>query len=804
MAIACQKSFLTALVGLSASAATAVASDEQLEEVLVTARRTVENAQDVPVTVVALQAERLASHDINTLEKLADALPDLILTRGNSGSGLDLSLRGIGPNFSSIGIEQSVAVVVDGVYYGQGRVIDAALVDLDRIEVLKGPQALFFGKNSSAGVISISTTNPGPQFEAQARLGYEFITQNPQGELVLSGPITDELGLRLAIWGQDMLGGYVHNDAPPGTYTTVDAATLASTVHFVPAPDNRDLPAENTAVARLTATYRPREAVTVTVKASAERDEQGGTSWNDRVWKCPGGYSTFPGSVGLQCSAGFEIAQNPVPPDIAATQIDLGRDGGQLYTRYDSRALTAQVDAQHGPLAITSIANYQHFDYASNSDYDFTAVPSIWAGQHNSYRAFSEELRARADAGAALHFLAGLYFQSTALSFAQSVLFAGSENSLAAPAERYLSLLKDSATTGQTWSGYGQVTWNFQPEWEFAAGARYLRETKSSYLVQPYVNPFLTALYAQDDRLAADQFFRNISPEVTLSWKPTPATMFYAAYRTGYKSGGFSNSAGDIVGSAGVADLTFKPEIARGAEVGIKATGPNRTLRVNADLYHYRFTDLQVEFFDAENFALISTNAGAALSEGAELEVEYLPPVLRGVTLHGTLDYTLAHYGRFIGPCYAGQTQAQGCVILGPPPDRAALQDLSGKPTADAPHWTGTVGAEFDRRLGSSLTLGGSIDVRLSSRYSVSPFAQPLDVQSSYASVEATLRVGAVGSRWQVALIGRNLTNRFIVTYATDLPSTGTAPGGVTGRLADQYGLFAPARTVELQLTCRL
>ena len=804
MAIACQKSFLTVLVGLSASGATAVASDEQLEEVLVTARRTVENAQDVPVAVTALSAERLANHDINTLEKLADALPDLILTRGNSGSGLDLSLRGIGPNFSSIGIEQSVAVVVDGVYYGQGRVIDEALVDLDRIEVLKGPQALFFGKNSSAGVISLSTANPGPRFEAQARIGYEFITQNPQGELVLSGPITDELGLRLVIWGQDMLGGYVHNDAPPGTYTTVDAATLASTAHFVPAPANRDLPGENTAIARLTATYRPGEAVTVTVKASAERDEQGGTSWNDRLWKCPGGYSTFPGSVGLRCGDGFEIVQNPVPPDIAATQIDLGRDGGQLYAQYESRALTAEVDAKRGPLEITSIANYQHFDYASNSDYDFTAVPSIWAGQHNSYRAFSEELRARTDAGGGLNFLGGLYYQSTALSFNQSVLFAGSENSLAAPADRYLSLLKESATTGETFSGYGQATWTLPPEWEFAAGARYLRETKSSYLIQPYVNPFLTALYAENDRLAADQFFRNISPEVTLSWKPTPATTFYAVYRTGYKSGGFSNSAGDIVNSAGVRDLTFKPETARGAEVGIKATLEDRTLRVNADIYHYRFTDLQVEFFDAQNFALISTNAGAAISEGVELELQYLPTVLRGVSLHGTLDYNLARYGRFVGPCYAGQTQAQGCVILGPPPDRAALQDLSGKPTADSPHWTGAVGAEFERRLGTRLELGGSVDVRLSGRYSVSPFAQPLDVQSSYASVDATFRVGEIGSRWQVALIGRNLTNRFIVTYATDLPSTGTTPGGVTGELADQYGLFAPARTVQLQLTYRL
>jgi iron complex outermembrane receptor protein len=315
------------------------------------------------------------------------------------------------------------------------------------------------------------------------------------------------------------------------------------------------------------------------------------------------------------------------------------------------------------------------------------------------------------------------------------------------------------------------------------------------------VNPFLAGLYAANERLSAHQFFRNVSPEATLSWKPTPATMLYAAFRTGYKSGGFSNSADDVVNSAGVEDLTFKPETVQGAEVGVKATLADRTLRVNANLYHYRFADLQVEFFNAQNFALISTNAGAAISEGVELEVEYLPPVLRGVSLHGSVNYNVAQYQRFIGPCYTGQTQAQGCDITGPPPDRAALQDLRDKPTADSPKWTGTIGADYEWPVGAGVALGGSVDVRFSSRYSVSPFAQPWDVQSSYASVDAAVRLRAVG--WEVALIGKNLTNRFIVAYATDLPSTGSAPGGIVGQFADQYAVFAPARTVLLQLTYR-
>jgi len=164
------------------------------------------------------------------------------------------------------------------------------------------------------------------------------------------------------------------------------------------------------------------------------------------------------------------------------------------------------------------------------------------------------------------------------------------------------------------------------PAWELAAGARYTHETKSSYFIQPYVNPFFAGLYAANDRLSSEQRFHNLSPEVTLSWKPGPRAMLYVAFRTGYKSGGFSNSADDVVNSGGVQDLSFRPETARGVEAGLKATLLERTLRVNADAYRYRFIDLQVDFFNAQNFALITTNAGAALSEGVEVQAEYLPP----------------------------------------------------------------------------------------------------------------------------------------------------------------------------------
>lgn len=774
------------------------AAASELDEVIVTARKIPEAARNAPVAVTVLSSERIHNYNVDSLEQVAAITPGLIVTRGNSGSGADFSLRGIGSNFSSIGIEQSVAIVVDGVYYGQGRVIDEGFLDLERIELLKGPQSLFFGKNSTAGVISIATANPGPKFEAKGRVGYEVVSSNPLGEVVMSGPITDTLGVRLVAAGQKMLGGYVRNRANAGTYATIDAATGSLTAHSVPAPGNRDLPDESFALSRLTAIYKPAEDFQVSLKATVDHNEQGGTSWNDRLWKCPSGTSTFPGSSGESCDDTFDISQNPAPRDIAATRKDMGRKEGALYALYDSYSVTAQVDKDLAATTLTSVSNYQRFRYSSNSDYDFTSVPAIWADQHNTYRAFSQEARARTRFDAPLNFLFGGYFQETQVHFAQAAIFFGSENSLAVdPANRYVSVAKRSATGGRTWAGYGQAIWNFLPEWELTAGARYTEEKKDSFFIQPYVNPFFALLYAENRRLVAQQEFSDTSPEATLSWKPRQDLMIYVAYKTGYKSGGFSNSANDVVGGAGVANIAFEPETVEGAEAGLKTLLLDRRLHLAVNAYRYRFSDLQVDFFNAQNFALITTNAGSAISEGVEIEGEYRPPRLNGSRIRGALAYNRAHYGRYIGPCYAGQTRAQGCNVG----DSAPLQNLSGKPTADSPRWSGMLGIDHDVQLGQGLVLGVSTDLRYSDTYSVSPFAQPLDRQSSYVNVDAAVRLRTIDNRWKLEAIGKNLTDNFVVTYASDMPSTGTPPGGETGQLADQFALFAPARSVTLQLT---
>ena len=146
-------------------------------EIVVTARKREESLQDVPVAVSAFDEKLIQNRDITSVEKIAAIAPNFNVGRASNGSGAQLTLRGIGSSSTSIGIEQSVAVVVDGAYYGQGRVIQEGFFDLQRVEVLKGPQALFFGKNATAGVISITSADPGPNPEFMLRGGYEFQAQ---------------------------------------------------------------------------------------------------------------------------------------------------------------------------------------------------------------------------------------------------------------------------------------------------------------------------------------------------------------------------------------------------------------------------------------------------------------------------------------------------------------------------------------------------------------------------------------------------------------------------------------------------
>src|SRR5688572_14706195 len=176
-----------------------VQASRVIEEIIVSARKRDESLQDVPVAVTGITDEQLKQYNVSNLSKMAQMTPQLFVAESMSGNGGSLSLRGIGTSSTSAGFDQAVSIYVDGLQYDRGFVLSQGYFDLARVEVMKGPQALFFGKNSTAGVISLVSADPGDELELSGRVGHEFYADENWYEAVASGPITESFGARLAL-----------------------------------------------------------------------------------------------------------------------------------------------------------------------------------------------------------------------------------------------------------------------------------------------------------------------------------------------------------------------------------------------------------------------------------------------------------------------------------------------------------------------------------------------------------------------------------------------------------------------------
>ncbi len=821
-----------AAIGLALIDAAPVSA--QVAEVVVTARKREENIQNIPVAVTAISGAQVEAFNLTSVEQVASQTPQLIIARGTSGSGADITMRGIGASSENIGIEQSVSVNVDGVYYGQGRAIDEGVFDVSSIQVLKGPQALFYGKNATAGAVAIQTNDPGSKREGSLTAGYEFNAQEPYVEGILSGPVTDTFGLRLAFHYSDQQAGYLRNTALASTYHTFDVATGNANSYPVDAPP-KYLGEAQDALVRLTAKWTPTPRLTVTGKFTFDDHSTNNNSDNTVNVYCPLGVPQT--EVGLPnatpCGQHFYAAQPAIPGVLAAVPGSLeGAGGGADFEHYRDYNAYLRVNYEADWITLTSTNGYQKLWNAWADNQNFTAAPLVYGAEHFGWEQFSTEERFNTKLKGPINFAGGFYFQTTSLDFRQNVDFAGAQNTAAPPQDEFAAYTKFSRTTGHTYAVFGQAVWDIIPKVELTAGARYTHELKDSFFLQPYVNPTLNFLFVQYDPgnpatiVRAKQTFNNVSPEVTLTYKPTPDITLYGAYKTGYKSGGFSNSAILSTGTL-PSDLQFRPETASGGEVGVKTTLFDRQLRIDADAFYFNYSNLQVDFFNTPTFNYVTLNAASARTYGVEATVDYAPRAMPGLRLHFDGAYDNSRYQQFTAPCSpAGITYEQGCNLLrlvapsgsysfspdcgGGETANCNFMNVDGRPTALAPKWTGVFGIDYQRPLNDKLRVGISVNARVSSGYIANPFpssvALQVDHQDAFGTLDAALSLSSADHHWTVSLIGRNLTNTFIQLGDAGLPLSGgttgcrqaTCPAG--NLISDQAAVVANPRTVAIQL----
>lgn len=762
-----------------------------IQDIVVTARKRAETAQTTPLAITALSAEHLDQYAINSLEQVAATTPQLQISRAVSGSGANISLRGIGSSFSSVGIEQSAAIIVDGVYFGSGRALNDGLFDSSRIEILKGPQALFFGKNATAAAISVTTNDPTDKFSAMARVGYEFGAKNLSGEGYVSGALSETLSARLAVRYSNMFGGYYRNGAQPSTYTTFDAATFTSS-SVMGRPSDYWGPQEKQGLGRLTLKWTPTERLTARLKVYGNTTKANDSAWN-AVPICAG--ATMQLAPTQSCNNDFiRYAENP--PAVIGSQLLAGN--GTLGNKYWSYGATAIVDYTLDNVDITSVSNYNKFKNTSSPSYHGESPfngggGGGWGTEITASRAVSSEIRLLTKFDSPINLMIGAYYQDTHFTFNADDAFGGVRNS-ADPKHDYITVIKNSFTNGKTLAAFGQVTWKITPELELDAGIRYTHETKDSFFIQPYANPlFVPGFYLPNVPVTANQTWNNWSPDITFKWQPHSNIMVYGGYKTGYKSGGFSNST-IYNGNTPPGGLEFEPETVKGFEGGIKTTLFDNQFRFNVGLYRYQYNDLQIDFFNSAIVALVTTNAGAAVTKGIEIETQWSPRSIPSFDIHGTLNYNRARYKDYQGPCWTGQTPALGCNVTGP--GGVPFQNLSGKPTANAPEWTASFGFAYNFPIQDGLEARVSADGRYSDRYNFTSVYDPIGFQKAYIVVDAMASVATSDARWEFALIAKNLTNKRYIGTSWEITNSPAAPNKV-----DLIGFGNIPRTVEARIT---
>lgn len=739
-------------------------------EIVVTARRREERLIDVPVSVTAITSDELERYKADTLEKVGELTPGVVIGAIKHASGGSIAVRGISSSPATVGFEQAVQVNIDGIPISNGRVVGLGFFDLERVEVLKGPQALLFGKNNTAGVIALVSADPTSELSGFARVGYEFVADEIIGEAAVSGPLTDTLGARLAVRARHMKG-WMYNTSRAMPNPFFPAYPLDD-------PDHRL--GDKEISGRLTLKYEPTPDLDVTLKVHGSHAEDDGFGLGQQViGGCLDDQPIMFGRVDPfgECERDNRTQMGQPHPEILANGPDPEGPRGEMDTVVGS--LNASYDLGWGDL--TSTTGYVWWDAKASGAGSAESFAQLFGSEPQTVNSFTQEVRLLTAFDSPFNVMVGGFYQDFDFDYSQDVklldpLSFNPANGL------FIAWLRPGYTHGKTYSVFAQAIYRPSPQWEIAGGARYTAERKNSFSINEYaVFPGFPQGKSLSDRFKDS----NISPELTVTYHPTDRTTIYGAYKTGFKSGGFALS-GTIQTNTRASDLDFDSETARGFELGAKGQFLGNRLRLELVGYRYKFEDLQVTSYNPESISFTFSNVASMKQRGLDFQATY--QAHENLQLRTAVNYNRNRFGRYFGPCYGLQTPDLGCNITPGP-----AQDLTGRPPARSPDWAGNAGLTGDMPLGNAMKVSLSSDLFYTSGYWASETLAPTTRQDGFVRWNAGLRLLDEGERWELGLIGRNLTNKYYLLQAQDK----------TGRAGDQKGTVARGREIMVQGTVR-
>ncbi|PZQ63434.1 MAG: hypothetical protein DI570_09010 [Phenylobacterium zucineum] len=731
--------------------AAAQEASSTIDELVVTAQKRAENVQDVPLSITAVKGETLEAMRVNQPQQLTVIDPSVRFKQSLSNSASGFLIRGIGTSSFSAGIEQSISTVVDGVVLADPGSL-STLADVERVEILRGPQGMLFGKNASAGLVHFITRRPVLDDNG----GQVRVEVGERGErnfeAIGNVAVSDDAALRLVVVHNER-DGIIKNAARSG--------------------DDAD-PREVTGAA-LKFLWKPSEALTVFAIADVSQSD---TFCCASTWR-----KVTPGYAPAVVNAQYGIHAGPKNLTVAAN--------GDFYGSSRTEGLALHLDYELGDYTISSISAYRKARRTGFYDGDLTTVSYIDTnGGAGETEWFTQELRLTSPIGERFDYVLGLYyFDSTADSEitqrGQLTWIVPASNGQVVrvvptqPAGTIFQTSTFNTISSKSYAAFGQATLHVTDKLDIIGG---LRGTHDDVGLNYRRDPVPGTVFIPGS--VALRFGQSIKND-NLSWRIGPRYNFtseimgYATVSRGYKGPGFSGLGATVFG----ANQRVLPEIPTSYEIGLKSTFLDRRLLVNVSAYNTKVRDFQAQVSDLSSPTYSSriTNAGSIRTKGVEFNLVARPVTDLSVTFGGA--YTHARYLDFNGvQCYFGQPKvAQGGPCTAPPANPASIDgffNAKGLRLAAVPTWVLGSTVSYERQVSEQVRAFGQVNWNWQSDTNYSANGDPGTIQKAYSLVGGRVGVSGPDDRWTFAIFATNLFDKRWAAQITPSPVTTLNPGG--------------------------
>jgi iron complex outermembrane recepter protein len=709
-----------------------------LGEVIVSARRRAENAQDVPIPLTALSGDALDEQGVYRIEDLNERLPSLNAQFGNPRQS-SFAVRGLGNNPANDGLESSVGIYLDDVYLGRPGMANQDLIDIDQVSLLRGPQGTLFGKNTTAGVLAFTTLapsfTPGAVIEGSAgNYGYYQLRG------AVTGPLEDDVLAGRFSYAKTVRDGYI------------DDVT-----------DGRRLNGVDRQAFRTQFLFKPNESLSVRVIGDYEEENSPcciSVLYNE---------GPNDGAL-LKAHLAAANATEIFDPNFSSTSIN---DPQYMEVRQGGGSVQANWGFDGG-YNLTSITAYRSWHFLPTNDADGTSASAlINAGQEVDDEQWSEELRVASPTGKPLDWVAGLYYfyqYQDNLAFTQYGPSAHALYGLPAFYNNAYSQVRSFPETN-SYAAFGQATWHLSSQWSVTAGVRETDEEKTSHIERnpPIGSPGIDLVLPTYSSGPLGLHDDTVSWLASLSYQIDPDLLAYASASRGAKAGGINESV--PVGKLPVTSLYVSPETANDYELGLKSTWLDQHLLVNANLFWTQVHDYQATQLEQSSpgvFVQTLTNIGGVRTRGVETELT--AKAAEGVAFDLNASYNEAVYTSYENaPCSVEASLAGEKVC-----------NLTGQQVVGAPRWIVNPDLRLEQAVAGGVTTYGIIGYSWRSSFFGTFDNSEYAVVKSYGLLN--LRAGLKGdlghARWDASVWVNNATDkRYFI-------------GGLTGATFNAYSLF--------------